>query len=208
MMRAAPAPRKVRGGPRPVVARGGEGLANDDEDDLPDFTRSFESTRFPDPEVRTGGREDVVKALLQMLGQYEGLLQRYQRDFDEVFEKRAAGLPEDDDETVARLRKAQAVLVKYPVASQAAFAALVREGRQFAKTEKGKRLKRQLGRSPMLAKARTLFEGLSRGMVSTQGGALPSSYVDGFVRSLDRALEEVLAEAGGVGDVSGVEDEE
>ncbi len=101
---------------------------------------------------------------------------------------------------VERLKEAQAVLVKYPVASQAAFAALVREGRSYAKTEEGKRYKRRLSRSPLLAKARTLFEGLARGIVTEHGGALPSTYVDGLLRALDRELEDVLADMGGVGE--------
>ncbi|MEO7327857.1 MAG: hypothetical protein ABI193_04725, partial [Minicystis sp.] len=79
-------------------------------------------------------------------------------------------------------------------------AALVREGRRFAKTEEGKRQKRKLARSPMLAKARTLFEGLARGLVTEHGGALPSTYVEALVRALDRELEDVLADLGGVGE--------
>jgi hypothetical protein len=177
-----------------------------DEDDFPDFSEEArrEAPARPGPAPETDehegsatGRDAVMKALLRSLGTYQGLLERYNRDFDAVFEKRARAEPEDDDETIRRLRAAQTILVKYPVASQAAFAALVREGRQFAKTEDGKRWKRRLAASPMLAKARTLFEGLSQGIVAEHGKTLPTTYVEEFLHALDRELEEVLADVGG-----------
>jgi hypothetical protein len=153
------------------------------------------SARHPDP--TTSGRDALMDALRQTLGEYRGLLNRYNRDFDAVFEKRARELPDEPDETIQRLRQAQALLIKYPVAGQAVFAALVKEGRRFAKTTEGTRWKTRLASSSLLATARTLFEGISGGMVSEGGGALPSVYVDAFLSALDRQLEEVLAEVAG-----------
>ncbi|MEP7123920.1 MAG: hypothetical protein ABJE95_23530 [Byssovorax sp.] len=182
-----------------------KGPAND-EDDFPDFSKEPACGPSPrsmpeaaEPERGPEGTDALMKALLRTLGTYQGLLERYNRDFDEVFARRARAEPEEDDETIRRLRAAQTILVKYPVASQAAFAALVREGRLFAKTEEGQRWKRRLTPSPMLAKARTLFEGLAKGIVAEQGAALPSTYVEALVHALDRELEGVLADIGGVG---------
>ena len=45
-----------------------------------------------------------------------------------------------DDALLQLMRRAAAVVLKHPVAAQAAFAALVAEGRAFAKTEEGARL--------------------------------------------------------------------
>ncbi len=207
---------RVHEGPRPAegpeislarfLKEAAKSPAND-EDEFPDFAAEARRSPVPDAapigpgeRVGEGGREALMQALLRTVSDYQGLLSRYNRDFDEVFARRARGEPEDDDETLRRLKEAQAVLVKYPVASQAAFAALVREGRSYAKTEEGKRYKRRLSRSPLLAKARTLFEGLARGIVTEHGGALPSTYVDGLLRALDRELEDVLADMGGVGE--------
>lgn len=186
----------------------GEGpVAAEDAEDFPDFSADPEI-----PEALSGesaapaatahdaaGKDALMAGLLRTLGAYQGLLSRYNRDFDEVFGRRARGEERDDDATLQRLRAAQTVLVKYPVAAQAAFAALVREGRHFASTDEGRRWKERLSGSPLLARARTLFEGLAGGVVSEGAEALPSAYVDAFLRALDRDLEKVLAELGGVG---------
>jgi hypothetical protein len=172
-----------------------------DEDDFPDFSEERERSRASDvpaeaavTEEASPGQDAVVRALLETLGSYRGLLDRYNEDFDSVFARRRESEPEDDDETIRRLRGAQTLLVKYPVAAQAAFAALAREGRRFAKTKDGQAWKKRLGPSPLLAKARTLFEGLANGVLAEKGGPLPSVYVEEFVHALDRELESVLAE--------------
>lgn len=144
-------------------------------------------------------RDRVTRALLATLESYQALLERHRRDFDEVFERRQRGEAEDEDDTIRRLREAQVALLKYPVAAQAAFAAMVREGRRFAATDDGQAWKRRLAGSAMLAKARTLFEGLSGGLLVEDGAALPSTYVDGFLQALDRSVEEVLGDLGGAG---------
>jgi hypothetical protein len=149
------------------------------------------------PPAASAGRDAVVEALLQTLGEYRALLNRYSRDFDEAFARRTRDEPEDDDETIRRLCGAQRLLIKYPVAGQAIFSALVREGRRYAKTTDGAAWMARLAGSPALAKARTLFEGLAGGLVGEGSGPLPSTYVDEFVRALDRPLESLLAEVAG-----------
>jgi len=179
------------------------------EDDFPDFSKAppfpapVDIDPLPGPvskETPSLGDTDkdaLLRGLLRALGEYQALLGRYNRDFDEALSRRSHGEPEDQDATLKRLRDAQLLLVKYPIASQAAFAALVREGRRFAGTDEGQEWKRRLSASPLLARARTLFEGLSGGVVGEDAGALPSSFVDAFLRTLDRDLETVLAEVGG-----------
>lgn len=155
----------------------------------------------PGADTPPGGERDaIVAALLRVLGEYQRLLIRYSREFDEALGRRASGEAEPGDAVLERLRAAQALLVKYPIAGQAAFNALVREGRRFSETDEGRTWKRRLAGSPLLARARTLFEGLAGGIVSEEGGAVPSAYVDAFLRALDRDLEGVLADLGGARD--------
>ena len=174
------------------------------DDRFPDFSQDpadppAHDLDAPMPASGGTGREAILQALVRSLGAYQGLLERYNRDFDDVFEQRARGETETDDETILRLRAVQTVLVKYPIAGQSAFAALVREGRRFATTAEGAAWKRRLAGSPLLARARTLFEGLAGGLLSEEGGAVPSVYVHAFVRALDRELEDVLSEVRGAG---------
>ncbi|MFO0653260.1 MAG: hypothetical protein U0326_43975 [Polyangiales bacterium] len=193
-------------GPAAAIGRFIREVARDpqreDADDFPDFTK--EPERAEDTVTESEGRpamaadpHAVVRALVATLDSYKSLLDRYNRDFDAVFERRARGEPERDDETITRLREVQRLLVKYPVAGQAAFAALIREGRQFAKTREGREWKRRLAPSPQLAQARTIFEGVARGMVSEGASSLPSAWIDALVMALDRDLEGVLAEVEG-----------
>ena len=144
-------------------------------------------------------RESIAKMLEQVLTSYQELLSNYNRDFEAIQARRAEGAEETEDEIIARLRDMQLLLLKYPIAGQALFASLVREGREYAKTEKGSALKSQLAQSPVVAKARTLFEGVTGGMLAEQNAELPATYIDGFIEALDRDLETVLSEVGGVG---------
>lgn len=179
---------------------GAAGPADDDDDEFPDFER--ESTPESDPAIAppaaegSDRRDRFVRALVGTLASYRELLDRYHRALDEAFPRRD-GDGQDDDAGVALLREAQAVLVKYPIAAQAAFAALVREGRRFAATDEGRGWKARLAGSPLVAQARTLFEGLAGGVLHEHGGALPSAYVDALIRALDRDLERVLDDLGG-----------
>ncbi len=197
------------------------GLA-DADDDFPDFERERAEARArtvaadarevapaphapvadpPSPALATADeqeqRDAVVATLLRTLDGYRALLDRYHRELDEASARRAAGAPEPVDEVVARLRGVQEVLVKYPIAAQAAFRALVREGRHYALTDEGLAWKERLRGSPLVARARTLFEGLAAGMVGEGTGGLPSAYVDALVRGVDRDIERVLADVGG-----------
>ena len=169
-------------------------------DPFPNFlTEGRESANRLDP--RTYGvrnSESITESLNQVLKAYQELLSNYNQDFEQIHAQRAQGKQETEDEIIARLRDVQLLLLKYPIAGQALFASLVRQGREFAKTEKGAALKSHLENSPRVAKARTLFEGVTQGMLAEQNSELPATYIDGFVEALDRDLEVVLSELGGV----------
>ena len=177
------------------------GVAAPAEDGFPDFEK--ERARESDPVVApppvpavSDRRDRFVHSLVGALASYRGLLDRTHRALDDALLRRDGG-ERDDEAGVTLLREAQAVLVKYPIAAQAAFAALVREGRRFAATEDGRAWKSRLAGSPLVAQARTLFEGLAGGLLDEHGGALPSAYVDALIRALDRDLERVLDDLGG-----------
>jgi hypothetical protein len=73
----------------------------------------------------------------------------------------------------------QRALLMHPVASQAAFAALVAEGRRFAETEEGRQWRDRLARSALLRDVRLVFDLSTLGLLEeTAGATLPSSYLD------------------------------
>jgi hypothetical protein len=176
------------------------GAAGPADDEFPDLDK--ERAREPDPAVAppaaesSDRRDRFVRALVGTLASYRGLLDRYHRALDDAFPRRD-GDRHGDDAGMTLLREAQAVLVKYPIAAQAAFASLVREGRRFAATDEGRGWKARLAGSPLVSQARTLFEGLAGGVLDERGGTLPSAYADALIRALDRDLERVLDDLGG-----------
>ena len=186
-------------------APGGAAAEHGDQvytDPFPDFSNDEVSRSESLPQLAdvAKGRDSIAQLLEQVLVSYQELLANYNRDFDDIQARRRQHEQQSDDEIIKRMRDVQLLLLKYPIAGQALFAALIRQGRDFAKTEKGAALKSQLEKSPMVAKARTLFEGVTGGMLAEQNGELPSTYVDGFLEALDRDLEDVLSELGGVDD--------
>ena len=103
---------------------------------------------------------------------------------------------------VAVLRRLQGVLLAHPIAAQAAFSALLAEGRRFATTPAGRRWQEQLVRSPLLRRVRAPFDAATLWMLDEgTPDVLPSGYVDALcaiARSEDvegavgRLLEEFL----------------
>ena len=174
---------------------------NSSADPFPNFLNEDSATDQHRAAIvpETANRESISQLLEQVLTSYQELLSNYNRDFDAIQARRAKDVEETEDEIIARLRDMQLLLLKYPIAGQALFASLVRQGREYAKTEKGAVLQSQLAQSPVVAKARTLFEGVTGGMLAEQNGELPATYIDGFIEALDRDLETVLSELGGVG---------
>src|SRR5262249_48128834 len=93
------------------------------------------------------------------------------------------------------LRDLQHVLLKHPVACQAAFTALLEEGRQFANTHEGRKWQQKLVQSSLLQRARLVFDLSTLGLLE-EGPAsqVPSSYLDALfmVASSGGEADEVL----------------
>jgi hypothetical protein len=94
-----------------------------------------------------------------------------------------SGLPRlelSDAETaeVMLLRSIQRALLTHPVACQAAFTALLSEGRRFASTEDGRLFRDRLVDSSLLQQARLVFDVATLGLLEERAGGLPSSYLD------------------------------
>jgi hypothetical protein len=102
---------------------------------------------------------------------------------------------EDDSELIQALRSLQNAIFRHPIAIQSLYAALVREGREYAKTPEGAELLESLARSPSLAKTRMAWEVISLGaFVEHPDGALPSVFMDKLVREIKvSALEPLLS---------------
>lgn len=88
-------------------------------------------------------------------------------------------LREPDGDPVAVLRCLQHVLLRHPVAAQAAFAALVAEGRRFAGTPAGADWQRRLTGSALLRRLRAPWDAATLWMLEDgTPDVLPSAYVD------------------------------
>lgn len=89
------------------------------------------------------------------------------------------------DHSIEQLSRA---IVKHPIAAQAAYRALVREGRAFAATEEGRRIRNQLAQSELVARLRTAWELVTFGMLrdDTPPGAIPSVLIEAFVQAVFR----------------------
>jgi hypothetical protein len=90
------------------------------------------------------------------------------------------------DPDVRGLAQLHSLLVAHPAASQAAFAALVAEGRRFAATERGRQWQDAFAASPLMARLRRIFEEVSLNMFEEDGTTvLPSTYVEMLAQALD-----------------------
>jgi hypothetical protein len=96
------------------------------------------------------------------------------------------------------LRTLQLALLKHPVAAQAAFNALVAEGRKFGLSAEGRELRNKLERSELVHRARLVFDfGTLSLLEHTPPEIMPSAYVDvlfmlgGSARS-DDVLEQLF----------------
>ena len=84
-----------------------------------------------------------------------------------------------DEATLKTLQSLQRMLLKHPVAFQAAFSALVAEGRKFGQTPEGKTLKRKLEGSRIISQLQYIFDITSFSLLERDPpDLLPSSYFD------------------------------
>jgi hypothetical protein len=115
----------------------------------------------------------------------------------------------EDAEVIALLQHLQRAVLEHPVAAQAAFSALVAEGRAFSRTEEGKRWCRRLAASRLVEKGRAIWDVATLNVLEeSESTVVPSRILDAFVKlTHERALETILArlyekEAPEGGDVS------
>jgi hypothetical protein len=101
----------------------------------------------------------------------------------------AAPPPEPTPEATAQLallRRLQGLLLEHPVAAQAAFSALLAEGRRFAATPEGAVWKRVLADSDWVRNGRLLWDVVSLNLLEeTPSGALPSAYLEALFRAAE-----------------------
>jgi hypothetical protein len=89
------------------------------------------------------------------------------------------------DDLAQVLQDAQYLLLKHPVATQAAVRALVAEGRRFAETPDGRRWKTRLAGSELVRRARMLWQGSVLNMFEESPGTLlPSALLDAVMGAL------------------------
>jgi hypothetical protein len=93
-------------------------------------------------------------------------------------------LHEPEDEVGRLLRALQRLLLKYPVASQALFTALVAEGRLFGATEAGRAWRGRLAASPLIRRGRVVWDETTLRMLEEDPATvIPSAVVDAFVHA-------------------------
>ncbi|HZR80795.1 MAG TPA: hypothetical protein VFD92_06840 [Candidatus Binatia bacterium] len=93
------------------------------------------------------------------------------------------------------------VVLRHPVAAQAAFCALVAEGRRFSQTEEGRRWRDALACSELVRRGRALWEGsVLNLLVDDPDALLPSGLVDAIAHAASRGdLGDLLGELLGAG---------
>jgi predicted aminopeptidase len=96
-------------------------------------------------------------------------------------------LDEPDDELGRLLHELRWLVVRHPIATRAAFATLVEEGRRFASTSDGRAWRARLETSELLRRARFLLDVATCHMLSTERrDVLPSELIDAFCRAIAR----------------------
>jgi len=111
------------------------------------------------------------------------------------------GLPEvlacePDDELLASLRQVQHLLIRHPLAAQAAFRALVREGRRYGATPEGAARRAELAGSELVEKGRVVWEVVTLKTLEEDGDSvLPTQLLDALARAAHRDhLEPLLGQ--------------
>jgi hypothetical protein len=94
-----------------------------------------------------------------------------------------------DDLIDQALHQLARAIVKHPLAAQAAYRALVREGRAFAQTDEGRRVRAHLARSELAARLRTAWQLVTFGMLEGDAppGAIPSVLIEALVQAVLRS---------------------
>ncbi len=92
-------------------------------------------------------------------------------------------LHQPDDGLVEVLREARYAVLRHPVACQAAFSALVAEGRRFAETPEGRAWRRRLAGSPLLRDLRVAWDMTTAELLQeSPPTVLPTTFVDALLQ--------------------------
>jgi hypothetical protein len=90
-------------------------------------------------------------------------------------------LPADLEQALAALQR---IVVKHPIAAQALYGALIREGRAYAETEEGRLLREELLRSETVTRIRSVWEIVTFGALKdAASGGIPSALLEALARS-------------------------
>jgi hypothetical protein len=105
-------------------------------------------------------------------------------------------MSELEAEVVATLHTLQRSIMKHPMAAQALFAALIAEGREYAATPEGARLRDRLARSRTIHRARIAWDVATMNVLGDhEPGLMPSALVEALARAGSLAdLEQRLAD--------------
>lgn len=116
---------------------------------------------------------------------------------------------EPDDELSQLLFSLRWMVVQHPIAAQAAYRALVAEGRRFGATEEGRRWRERLAGSELIRRGTSLWELGTLGMLDGDSErVLPTQLIDAFARAAARRdLEEAIARRLEPDPVGALEDE-
>src|SRR5438105_2901475 len=103
-------------------------------------------------------------------------------------------LRDPEDTEIELPRSLQRILLKHPVACQAAFNALLAEGRRFNQTTEGREWSERLAHSSLLQKARLVFDLSTLGLLEEGEAAhVPSAYLDAiFLAASGTDTDELL----------------
>jgi hypothetical protein len=134
---------------------------------------------------------------------YDGARRRFYAHFSRERERAALApalaeqllpaRPEAGDEIGAALRGIQELVLRHPAAMQEAFAALVAEGRCFARTPEGRRWQERLADSAWIQRARLVWKMASLSALEEHASApLPSAWLDGLFLAAARDPDGVL----------------
>jgi len=145
---------------------------------MPDPLPSIDETRPPRPLL------DVIR-LQAMI--YEEAQRIRDLLFNRLLEPALAG-EAPGDATTGLLLRLRLLLLKHPVAAQAAFSALVAEGRSFAATPEGAAWKSALASSDLVRRGQRLWDAISFNILEEDPGTIvPSAYLDALLRAAEGA---------------------
>lgn len=90
----------------------------------------------------------------------------------------------EEDALLSALRQAQRLILRYPVAAQALFAAAVAEGRAYAETPEGAALRERLKGSELIRRGRVVWEvGTLNVLEEEPATVLPSKVMDALAKA-------------------------